>query len=72
MEQTVRVGIMPGRISEYAVEIGTSVSEVLDMAGLSPAGYDVKVDGEKVNPDETTVDEDTSLILLAQQVKSNG
>jgi len=69
--KTIRVGVMPGRINEYAVEVGTSVTEVLEMAGLNPSGYDVKMDGEKVNPQEAFVNEDTNLILLAKQVKGN-
>ena len=72
MEKTVRVGIMPGRITEYAVEEGQSISEVLSMASLDPTGYDVKVDGVKVTDlDGTTITATTSLILLAKQVKGN-
>lgn len=71
-EKTVRVGIMPGRITEYAVEVGTSIADVLEMADLDPSGYDVKVDGEKVTSlDGTTVGANTNLILLAKQVKGN-
>ncbi|RJE47713.1 hypothetical protein A7K50_03435 [Dehalobacter sp. MCB1] len=72
MEKTIRVGIMPGRITEYAVTTGTPVSEVLAMADLNPSGYDVKVDGEKItNIDSTVVDDGTSLILLVKQIKGN-
>lgn len=71
MEKTVRVGMMPGRITEYAVETGAKVSEVLELAGLSPAGYDVKVDGVKVEPSTSVVDDTTALIMLVKQVKGN-
>jgi len=72
MEKTVRVGIMPGRITEYAVVEGQSIGEVLSMASLDPSGYDVKVDGVKVTDlDGTTITATTSLILLAKQVKGN-
>ena len=72
MEKLVRVGMMPGRISEYAVTVGMTVAEVLELAGFSEfAGYDVKVDGVKVDPEDVEIDEGTSLILLAKQVKGN-
>lgn len=67
----VRVGTMPGRIQEYAVEVGTSISDVLDQAGLDSSGYDVKVDGNKVDPSSETVNDSTELILLVKQVKGN-
>lgn len=72
MEKTLRVGIMPGRISEYAVAEGTTIAEVLELAGLDSSGYDVKVDGEKVTDVNTaTVTSSTNLILLVKQVKGN-
>jgi len=70
-DKTVRVGMMPGRIEEYAVEVGTPISEVLTMAGLDPTGYDVKIDGVKITDFSTPITESTNLILLAKQVKGN-
>lgn len=70
VDKTVRVGMMPGRISEYAVTVGTTVEEVLELAELDPSGYDVKMDGEKVDLSAKVTD-NTSLILLARQVKGN-
>lgn len=72
MEKTIRVGMMPGRINEFAVEEGTSIAKVLEMAELNSTGYDVKVDGEKISDlSNTFVDEDTNLVLLVKQVKGN-
>ena len=70
--KTVRVGMMPGRIEEFALEVGTSIGDVLDIPGLDPTGYDVKVDGAKVEDfNSTLITENTNLILLAKQVKGN-
>lgn len=70
--KTVRVGMMPGKIEEYAVQVGDSVAHVLSIANLSASGYDVKVDGAKVTDLEgTKVSQSTNLILLAKQVKGN-
>jgi sulfur carrier protein ThiS len=67
----VRVGMMPGRINEHAVEVGTSIKDLLEQAGLDPQGYDVKVDGEKVDLNTATVKDETNLVLLVKQVKGN-
>jgi hypothetical protein len=71
MEKVIRVGMMPGRIEEYAVEVGTSIEDVLAMANLSADGYDVKVDNVKVDNLSSPITESTNLILLAKQVKGN-
>jgi len=71
MEKIIRVGMMPGRIEEYAVEVGTSIEDVLAMANLSADGYDVKVDNVKVDNLSSPITESTNLILLAKQVKGN-
>lgn len=71
IEKTVRVGVMPGRIVEYVVEVGTSVRDVLGMANLNPAGYDVKIDGSTVDYTSAVVSDNTNLILLVKQVKGN-
>lgn len=66
----VRVGVMPGQINEYAVEEGKSIKELLNMAGLSAEGYDIKVDGVKVSESDI-VTSSTNLVLLVKQVKGN-
>lgn len=69
MEKTVKVGMMPGRINEFAVAEGMSVKEVLELAGLDSNGYDIKGDGEIVSleADASTFNK----ILLTKQVKGN-
>lgn len=70
--KTVRVGIMPGQINTFAVEEGTSIASLLEIAGLNASGYEVKVDGTKVTDfNNTNVDASTNLVLLAKQVKGN-
>lgn len=71
MSKLVKVGIMPGRITEVAVELGQSIASVIELAGLDSEGYEVKVDGETVNAEETTIQPETNLILLVRQVKGN-
>lgn len=67
----VRVGMMPGRIQEHAVEVGTPVAQLLQQADLDPTGYTVKIDGNDADPSTATVTSETDLILLVKQVKGN-
>ena len=71
MEKTVRVGMMPGRIEEFVVEAGTPISNLLEMAGLNASGFDVKVDGVKVENLSSPITASTNLILLVKQIKGN-
>ena len=70
MERIVKVGKMPGRITEVAVPVGATVAEVLALSELDANGFEIKVDGN-VGGLDTKVTETTSLILLAQMVKGN-
>lgn len=72
MEKLVKVGTMPGKIDEYAVDIGTSIKKLLEIACKDPQGYEVKLDSNKVEDLENTfVDEKTNSVLLVKQVKGN-
>ena len=69
-EVVLKVGVVPGAINEFAVEEGTSVAEVLELAGLSAAGYDIRLDGAVVTGDDL-IEEDSQLLVLAKQIKGN-
>lgn len=66
---TLQVGIFPGKIDTFVVAEGTSVKEVLAMAGISQAeDQEIKVDGEVVN-DSYTISEGDRLVLLSKRLK---
>jgi sulfur carrier protein ThiS len=70
--KTVKVGVMPGRLNEFAVAEGSSIASVLELAGLNASGFEVKVDSITTTDLEgTKVTSSTNLILLAKQVKGN-
>lgn len=70
--KTVKVGVLPGKIQDFAVEEGKTIQEVLNIADLSTEGYDVKVDSQTVTDlNGTYVTDRTNLILLVQKVKGN-
>ena len=65
----VRIGTMPGRINDYVLEGEATVKDALEIAELSSAGYQIKVNGNQVTEDEPLKDND--LILLVKQIKGN-
>ena len=65
----VRIGTMPGRINEFALENGATVKEALEIADLATEGYQIKVNGEQV--DEGKILSDGDLVLLVKQIKGN-
>lgn len=66
----IKVGIMPGRLQEVAVEGNTTVQELLTHAGLQYDGQEIKIDGV-VGTLDTTVTADASHVLLSKKVKGN-
>ena len=70
MEKMLKVGVMPGRIQEVAVNTGMTLKEVIELAGLDANGYEVKVDGT-VKSLESAVTESDNLVLLVRQIKGN-
>jgi hypothetical protein len=68
--KSVQVGRFPGRLDCYAVEEGTTVGEVLELAGLTvDSETEIKVDGEVASVNDK-IDEYTDLIVLAKKLKA--
>lgn len=70
MTKTIKVGQMPGILSEVIVPVGYTVSQVLEVANLNATGLEIKVDGAVVTSDYA-VNESTNTILLVKKVKGN-
>lgn len=70
MTNTLRIGQMPGTITEYAFDAGTTLRYALEVAGISAEGFEIKVDGAKVTDLDTVVD-GANLVLLSKMVKGN-
>ena len=66
---TVRVGRLPGRIAEIALNGGRSVADALAAAELDPTGYEVRVDGSPA--DASTQLADGQTLLLVKKIKGN-
>jgi hypothetical protein len=68
-EVIVQIGVFPGRLDAYGLEVGTTVAAALKIAGLTQgAEQDIKMDGEVVDG-SATIDEDTKVIILSKRIK---
>lgn len=70
MNTSIKIGMMPGKLHEFALEGHTTVAEALALAELNPTGYTVKLDGEVVTDHSTPIG-DADIILLVKQIKGN-
>jgi putative ubiquitin-RnfH superfamily antitoxin RatB of RatAB toxin-antitoxin module len=68
--KTLKVGTMPGVLSEVVVETGMTVGQVIELAGLNATGYELKLDGVSVTS-EMTIGANSNLLVLVKQIKGN-
>lgn len=65
----VRVGRLPGRIGEYALNGDRTVATALTTAGLDATGYEIRVQGAPATPATRLAEGD--LVLLVKKIKGN-
>ena len=65
----IKVGVMPGRLVEVAVEEGTSAREIFEIAGVEVNNHEVRLDGTKINIDDTV--EEGKLLVAMKMIKGN-
>lgn len=66
---TVKVGLMPGRLVEIILEGGETVEQAFSIAEIEiPSGYEVRVDGNKV---ELTDKVNGGLLVASKLIKGN-
>ncbi len=66
---TIRIGQLPGRITELALENGSKVNTALETAELNPEGFEVRVNGGLADGDTVLADGDT--VLLVRKIRGN-
>ena len=59
----IKVGVMPGRLVEVAVEEGTSAREIFEIADVEVNNHEIRLDGAKINIDDT-VEEGKLLVAM--------
>ena len=66
---TVRIGCLPGAISEIALNGGRTVQDALEAAGLDATGYEIKVNSQGVDTSHVLQNGDT--VLLVKKIRGN-
>ena len=66
---TLKIGVFPGRVEEFAVEDGTTVNEALSMADIEVgAEQEVKADGNVIDLGQA-VPSGTKMLLVTKRIK---
>ena len=65
---TLKIGKFPGRLSEFAVENGTTVAQALELAGIEVGvEQEIKLDGETVSTADVV--DNGAVLLVTQRIK---
>lgn len=65
----VRVGRMPGPLTTYAVESGSTVNDVLKLARVNPKGFRIEVNDDTAELNDKV--KNNSTILLTKSIQGN-
>ena len=68
---SIKIGVMPGRMADYEIpQDGITVANALNLASLSHAGYDVRLNDSTI-ADMNTLAGNGDIIMLIKAVKGN-
>ena len=66
---TLKVGVMPGKLTEIAIQPETTAFEAFDIAEIDVTGYELRLDGEKIDGDCTV--NNGKLLVAMKKIKGN-
>lgn len=65
----IKVGVMPGKLTEVVAEEGTKVRDIFTLAEIDIEGYELRLDGEKVKEYDEV--KSGNLLLAMKRIKGN-
>ena len=65
----IKVGVMPGKLTEVVAEEGTKVKDIFTLAEIDIEGYELRLDGEKVKEYDEV--QSGSLLVAMKKIKGN-
>ena len=65
----IKVGVMPGKLTEVVAEEGTKVRDIFALAEIDIEGYELRLDGEKIDGDCTV--NGGNLLVAMKKIKGN-
>lgn len=66
---TIKVGVMPGKLTEIAYEGGETARELFELADVEISNHDIRLDGNKINIDD--VISGGALLVATKMIKGN-
>ena len=66
---TLKVGVMPGKLTEITLLPNTTAFEAFDIAEIDVTGYELRLDGEKIDGDCTV--NGGNLLVAMKKIKGN-
>ena len=67
--KTLKVGVMPGKLTEIVLLPNTTAFEAFDIAEIDVTGYELRLDGEKIDGDCTV--NGGNLLVAMKKIKGN-
>ena len=65
----IKVGVMPGKLTEVIAEEGTKVRDIFTLAEIDIEGYELRLDGEKVKESDEV--QSGNLLVAMKKIKGN-
>ena len=65
----IKVGVMPGKLTEVVAEEGTKVKDIFTLAEIDIEGYELRLDGEKVKEYDEV--QSGNLLVAMKKIKGN-
>ena len=65
----IKVGVMPGKLTEVVAEEGTKVRDIFTLAEIDIEGYELRLDGEKVKESDEV--QSGNLLVAMKKIKGN-
>ena len=65
----IKVGVMPGKLTEVVTEEGTTVKGIFELAEIDTEGYELRLDGTVVK--ESDEINSGALLVAMKKIKGN-
>lgn len=69
MNKTIKIGVMPGRLTEISYEGNETARELFELANVEISNHDIRLDGNKINIDD--VISNGALLVATKMIKGN-
>ncbi len=65
----IKVGVMPGKLTELAINDGTTAKEAFELADIDVSGYEIRLDGTVI--EENCIVNGGNLLVAMKKIKGN-